>query len=130
MNGPFRLVERVEAREGPVATARWRPRGDELGPATPPTTVPSVLILEALVQCAALLLRGESQTPDEWMLAGADAVEFSSSVDWGQEVTLCCRLERRRAMSATVLGVASAGSSTPCSARLLLTRRVSAARAG
>lgn len=120
MSAPYRLVTRP-VRNGPDrAEATWTPTGGELGPvADRPPRVPGCLFVEAMAQCAGMLLGDE--LGDRWMLAGVDACRVDPS-HWGQAVDVSVRIERGSGAAARVRASASAQGREVACATLLMAR--------
>ncbi len=123
---PFRLVTKLCGCDGERAEARWRPTCGELGAAgrhERPPHVPSILVLEALVQCAGLLLQETDGGPDSyWMLSGVDDADLVQ-IDWDDEVALACTVQRRSSRVATLTAMATAAQGVVvCRAQILMVR--------
>ena len=122
MSSAYRLVDALDWRSGDRGGASWRAWGAEIGGRRVgggrPETVPPVLIVEALAQCAGLLLHDDARA-GVWLLAGIDEARFAP-LGWGVSVTVECAVTGRTGAVATVDGSAVAGGVTVCDARLLL----------
>jgi 3-hydroxymyristoyl/3-hydroxydecanoyl-(acyl carrier protein) dehydratase len=125
MTPPYRLVTHLSRCDGLRAEASWRPHGGELGAAQQrdrPAEVPGALVLEALTQCAGLMLCRDEPDGAMWMLSGVDGARFGP-VPWGEDVGLGCVLVRRSGPAAVVDARATVAAGPACEARLLLVRR-------
>ncbi len=121
---PFRLVAELTRCGAEGAEARWRPTGGELGtvPRPRPQHVPSSLVLEALVECAGLLLQHIDGTPSMyWLLSGVDAADFAPTA-WDHEIGLTCALLRRSSRAATLTVEATHDGHAVCHAQILMVR--------
>lgn len=122
---PLRLVTELTQCDAKRAEARWRPNGGEFG--TPagyqrPSQVPGILVLEALAQCAGLLLQQTDVTPDtHWLLSGVDDADVNR-IGWGDEVALACTLQRRSSRAAKLTATAATPQGEVCQAKILMVR--------
>jgi hypothetical protein len=124
MSAPYRLVTHLSRCDVTSAGAVWRPHGGELGPAGEeerPDEVPGALVLEALAQCAGLMLGRDEADGAVWMLSGVDGARFGP-VRWGEDVALGCVLVRRSGPAAVVDAGATVAAGPACEARLLMVR--------
>jgi len=125
MTAPYRLVTDLARCDGISAKAVWRPGGGELGAAREgdrPDLAPGALVLEALAQCAGLMLGRDEADGAVWMLSGVDGARFGP-VRWGEDVALGCVLVRRSGPAAVVDVGATVAAGPACEARLLMVRR-------
>jgi 3-hydroxymyristoyl/3-hydroxydecanoyl-(acyl carrier protein) dehydratase len=79
-------------------------------------------VLEALVECAGLLLQKVDRTPETyWLLSGVDAADFAPTA-WDHEVGLACAVLRRSSRAATLTVEATHDGRVICHAQILLVR--------
>lgn len=111
MSGGYRMVPSVRLTEDGTGVARWTPAGDEMG-ATGwrAPRVAGFLVMEAMAQCAGLLLNASSG--GRWLLAAvghADIPPFR----WDVPVTLTATAGVRRGRFADVSVAAAADGGGP-----------------
>ena len=124
MTAPYRLVTALAWCDDARATASWRPDGGELGVAGEagrPPLVPGVLVLEALAQCAGLLLGRAGAAGGAWLLSGVEGARFGA-LGWGEDVELECAVARRSGRAATIDATATGAAGGACGARILMVR--------
>jgi hypothetical protein len=115
----FRLIADLTHWSADTGAARWRPGDLDLGAERPPT-VPGILVLEALVQCAGLLLQRTDPDPTTfWMLVGVDDADVGV-VQWDDEITMDCVIRQRTRRAATVVATAVARDLRVCRSGLLM----------
>jgi 3-hydroxymyristoyl/3-hydroxydecanoyl-(acyl carrier protein) dehydratase len=106
MADPFRLVTELTGYDADGAQAVWHPSGGEfgaLGEVPRPSEVPSILVLEAMTQCAGLFLQRTHDSPGtHWMLTGVDNADVDR-VGWDDPVTLDCTVHKRSTRAAVLI---------------------------
>ena len=118
----FRLIAALTEWTADRGAALWRPADVDLGGERPPR-VPGALLLEALVQCAGMVLQQTDPDPTVfWMLAGVDDADVGV-VAWHDEVIVDCTIRQRLQRAATVDANAVARDHLVCRAALLMISR-------
>jgi len=120
MTGPYRLLAHLDDHGAGWGTARWTPAGGELGPASHrPDRVPPSLVVEAMAQCAGMVLGREEG--DRWLLAGVDACDVEPA-DWDVAVEVRAEVLRRSGTACRVRVTARSGDRGIGGATVLMAR--------